>query len=149
MSIIKSLTNLNISESCFNDIVSLIEANIEDSPLYNACNDKYLSREQSDAYTAQLEQDKKEYNKKQAAIKRKLNRKPKPIDPSKVPGQLKLFEAWEVEETMPGSGRYKVWKPESGDIIKHTFKNKEYAQKICNDYNKSEKDYREKNASWQ
>lgn len=91
MSIIESLTNLNISESCFNDIMSLIEANIEDSPLYNACNGKYLSREQSDAYTAQLEQDKKEYNKKQTAIKRKLNRKPKPIDPSKVSGQLNLF----------------------------------------------------------
>ena len=69
----------------------LIESRMEDSPIFNACNGKYLTREESDAFTNQLEQDKKNYQKEQAKFKRQQGRKPKPIPPHQVPGQQRLF----------------------------------------------------------
>lgn len=90
MNIFESLENLSVSEECFNSILSLIEANIEDSPLHKACNgEPYPTREEHLAYIKQLEQDKKDYDKKQAALKRKQNKKPKFTYNS--PGQQKLF----------------------------------------------------------
>ena len=54
MNIFESLENLNVSEECFNSIITLIEANIEDSPLWKACNgEPYPTEEESVAYTNQ------------------------------------------------------------------------------------------------
>ena len=91
VNIFESLENLPVSEACFNDILKLIEARMEDSPLFNACNGKYLTREESDAYTNQLEQDKRNYQKEQAKLKRKQVKKSKLIPPHQVPGQQSLF----------------------------------------------------------
>ena len=90
MNIFESLENLNVSEECFQSILMLIEANIEDSPLYKACNgEPHPTREESDAYSKQLEQDEKEYKKKQANAKRAQSRNPKITYNS--PGQQSLF----------------------------------------------------------